>query len=66
VQTETFVVKNVKCGGCVSAIESGLKTVPGVDSINVEIDGGKVTVSGSALSREQLAAKLQELGYPEA
>lgn len=65
-QTETFTVKNVKCGGCVSAIENGLKSMPGVESVEVVIDGGKVTVVGSDLEREQLSAKLQELGYPEA
>lgn len=65
-QTETFTVKNVKCGGCVSAIENGLKTLAGVDKVDVAIDGGKVTVTGSDLSRDQLSAKLQELGYPEA
>ncbi len=65
-QTETFTVKNVKCGGCVSAIENGLKALPGVDSVEVVIDGGKVTVAGSEISREQLSAKLRELGYPEA
>ena len=43
-QTEIFNVKNVKCGGCVSAIENGLKSLPGVDSIEVTIEGGKVTV----------------------
>lgn len=64
-QTEIFNVKNVKCGGCVSAIENGLISLPGVDSIEVTIDGGKVTVLGSELSREQIAAKLHELGYPE-
>ena len=65
-QTETFTVKNVKCGGCVSAIENGLKALPGVGSVEVVIDGGKVTVAGSEISREQLSAKLRELGYPEA
>ncbi len=64
-QTEIFNVKNVKCGGCVSAIENGLKSLPGIDSIEVTIDGGKVTVIGSKLSREQIAVKLHELGYPE-
>lgn len=63
--TEVFTVKNVKCGGCVSAIENGLKDLPGVGSVEVIIDGGKVTVSGDALSREAISAKLQELGYPE-
>ena len=65
-QSEIFTVKNVKCGGCVSAIENGLKALPGIDSIEVAIDGGKVTVVGNDLSREQISAKLNELGYPEA
>ena len=64
-QSEIFIVKNVKCGGCVSAIENGLKSLPGVERIEVVIESGKVTVLGSELSRELIAAKLQELGYPE-
>jgi copper chaperone len=64
-QTEIFIVKNVKCGGCASAIENGLKSLPGIESVEVAIDGGKVTVTGNDLSRGQIAAKLQELGYPE-
>lgn len=63
--SEVFIVSNVRCGGCVSAIENGLKDLPGVDRVEVVIDGGKVTVSGDALSREAIGAKLQELGYPE-
>ncbi len=64
-QSEIFTVKNVKCGGCVSAIENGLKSLPGIDTVEVTIDGGKVTVVGNDLSREQIASKLKELGYPE-
>jgi copper chaperone len=63
---EIFNVKNVKCGGCVSAIEEGLKALPGVQSVEVSIESGQVTVNGGNLSREQLSAKLNELGYPEA
>lgn len=63
---ETFTVKNVKCGGCVKAIEQGLGGLPGVETVTVIIDGGKVGVTGSGLDRAQLSAKLKELGYPEA
>lgn len=63
---EEFSVKNVKCGGCVTAIEKGLQALPGVTAVSVVIDGGKVTVEGDALQRAQLADKLSELGYPEA
>ena len=62
---ELFSVKNVKCGGCVKAIQQGLQTLPGVTAVTVVIDGGKVTVEGQPLNRTELSAKLSELGYPE-
>ena len=63
---EQFTVRNVKCGGCVKAIQDGLRTLPGVTQVDVVIDGGKVTVEGDTLDRAQLSAKLSALGYPEA
>ena len=65
-QTEKFTVQNVKCGGCVSAIQDGLQAVPGVAEVEVVIDSGEVTVTGEGLDRAALAAKLAETGYPEA
>lgn len=64
--TEIFTVKNIKCGGCVSNVENGLKGLPGVSSVSATVEGGQVTVSGDSLDRAQIAAKLAELGYPEA
>ncbi|MBD3669393.1 MAG: heavy-metal-associated domain-containing protein [Gammaproteobacteria bacterium] len=63
---EEFKVQNVKCGGCVKAIQDGLTELPGIDSVEVSIEGGEVKVEGEDLSRESLSAKLGELGYPEA
>ena len=63
---EHFSVKNVKCGGCVKAIQAGLQALPGVTSVAVIIEGGQVAVEGDALDRIQLSSKLTELGYPEA
>ena len=62
---ESFNVKNVKCAGCVKAIQQGLQALPGIVSVTVVIDGGVVTVEGATLNRTQLAATLSELGYPE-
>ncbi len=62
---EQFQVQNVKCGGCVSAIQTGLRTLDGVNDVAVDISSGQVTVTGTALSRPQLSAKLAALGYPE-
>lgn len=65
-QTEQFTVRNVKCGGCVSAIENGLKGLESVTGVSVTIEGGRVEVKGESLDRTTLSAKLAELGYPEA
>lgn len=64
-EIESFEVKNVKCAGCAANIETGLGSLPGVKHVSVAIEGGRVTVDGEGLSRERLAAKLAELGYPE-
>ena len=63
---ETFTVQNVKCGGCASAIESGIGEIDGIRAVAVNITSGAVTVDGDALDRAALSSKLAELGYPEA
>lgn len=65
-QSESFTVKNVKCGGCAANIKKGLGALPGVAQVDVTIEGGKVSVTGEALNRAAIAARLAELGYPEA
>ncbi|MCK9529562.1 MAG: heavy-metal-associated domain-containing protein [Gammaproteobacteria bacterium] len=65
-ETETFTVKNIKCGGCVANVQKGLKELAGVEDVQVTLQGGQVTVMGQGLSRAQIAARLNELGYPEA
>ena len=63
-QSEEFSVSNIKCQGCVKAIRDGFGSIAGVESVDVQIDNGEVTVYGDDLSRGALAAKLQDLGYP--
>jgi len=58
--------QNIKCGGCVSTIENGLKDLPGIDQVSVEIASGNVSIEGSDLSEQTIREKLAELGYPAA
>ena len=57
--------RNIKCGGCASAIREGLTSLPGVSGVEVDVDSGTVRVSGDA-DRAAIEAKLAELGYPAA
>ncbi len=61
---QEFKVANVKCGGCATNIKNGLSGMDGVQAVDVDVATGVVVVKGDA-SREPLAGKLAELGYPE-
>ena len=63
-QTETFKVPNIKCGGCVKAIEDGLSALPEVTKVSASTERKEVVVRGETLDRRHLADKLAELGYP--
>ncbi len=65
-QRELFMVQKVTCDGCATNIREGLLSLSGIDSVEVEVSTGQVTVQGTQLSREELAGKLATLGYPEA
>jgi len=56
--------RNIKCGGCASAISTGLMADPRVEAVNVDIASGRVTVEADADIRADLEQKLAELGYP--
>jgi copper chaperone len=61
---QRFLVANVKCQGCASTIRNGLQSLSGVSEVEVDVPSGEVVVRGEELSRDRLAAKLAELGYP--
>ena len=56
--------QNIKCGGCASAIQGGLRDLPGIEQVDVDIDTGTVTVSGHGVDPNLIQNKLSELGYP--
>lgn len=61
--TETFTVKNIKCGGCVKTVQNGLLELDGVSTVEATT-AGEVMVQGANPDRARLAARLIELGYP--
>lgn len=54
----------IKCGGCVSTIENGLKDFAGISEVTVDIESNIVSVKGDGLDKETIENKLAELGYP--
>ena len=58
-------VENIKCGGCANSIRKGLLEDAGVNEVEIDIEGGKVSIDGDETVREQIAMKLARMGYPE-
>jgi len=58
-------VENIKCGGCASSITKGLLQDARIQAVDIDIEGGRVSIDGDEAAREQIAIKLARMGYPE-
>jgi copper chaperone CopZ len=63
--THQIFVENIKCGGCMNSIKTALLKISGVTAVEIFKEEDKVCVSGIAIEKEMLVAKLSSLGYPE-
>ncbi|AYF43959.1 MULTISPECIES: heavy-metal-associated domain-containing protein [Halobacteriovorax] len=60
-----FIVSGIKCGGCVSKVEGGLKDISGISSVDVDVENQEVLVSGeSNFSNMQIKTTLSGIGFP--
>lgn len=55
-------VKNMSCNHCKNTVEKAVKSVGGVESVEVSLEQGQVVVTGSA-HRDQLIKAIEEAGY---
>lgn len=64
--THTFIVENIKCGGCVNSIRRGLEGLSGVKTAKPDNVEGTVEVDfdENTIAENAIAAKLADMGYP--
>lgn len=55
-------VEGMTCGGCASSVTKALQQVSGVTSVQVDLDGKKATVEGSA-DRAALVDAIEGAGF---
>lgn len=58
----TLAVEGAKCGGCVSKIESALKSVAGVEDARMDLPSATATVAGD-VQVEVLISALEGVGF---
>lgn len=60
-----IAVENIKCGGCANSIRQHLAKIPGLLSVEVDIQGESVLMTADHDVRAQAVEALNRLGYPE-
>jgi copper chaperone len=59
-----LTVSGMSCEHCATAIRGEVQRLPGVTTVDVDIEGGTVTVSGEPLpAANSLRAAVEEAGY---
>ncbi len=62
-ETKVFTVTGMTCGHCVSAVTEEVGKVGGVTGVDVQLDGGQVTVTGDGVDDTAVRAAVDEAGY---
>ena len=61
--TVTYRVPGMTCEHCRIAVAEGLSAVPGVESVEVDLDTKLVNVNGASLDDAALRAAIDQAGY---
>ena len=63
--TYEITLENIKCGGCAHTITTKLNNMDVIESCEVDVEAGVVTINGDAAHRAEVSQLLLKLGYPE-
>ena len=64
--TIMHTVPGMHCDHCEASVKEEISTVPGVESVVVELDSKRVEVTGTALDDAAIRAAIEEAGYEAA
>ena len=60
----TYSVEGMTCGHCATSVREEVSELAGVQSVDVDVESGRVTVtSDSPLAADAVAAAVTEAGY---
>jgi copper chaperone len=62
----TYRVEEMTCAHCEQAVSRGLSLVQGVESVDIDLDTKRVTVTGEGLDDTDLRRAISDAGYEAA
>lgn len=60
---QIFQVAGMTCDHCVAAVTDEISQVAGVTAVAVDLESGRVTVTGDGFTDDQIGAAVDEAGY---
>jgi copper chaperone len=60
---QIYTVRGMTCGHCVSSVGGEVGKVAGVESVDVDLASGRVTVHGAGYTDAQIRDAVDEAGY---
>jgi copper chaperone len=61
--TLTYQVTGMTCGHCVQAVTTEVSAIDGVTDVQVDLESGRVDVTGEGVTDEAVRAAVDEAGY---
>jgi copper chaperone len=62
-ETRTFTVTGMTCAHCVASVTEEVQEVAGVETVDVVLDTGALTVMGEGLDDARIRDAVEEAGY---
>ncbi|MGW5743514.1 heavy-metal-associated domain-containing protein [Amycolatopsis sp. NPDC003861] len=60
----TYTVEGMTCGHCATSVREEVSEIDGVQSVDVDVESGRVTVTSDApLTTDAVSAAVTEAGY---
>ena len=59
----TYTVPAIHCESCEAAVKREVQPLPGVETVEVDLDAKLVTVSGDGLDDAKVRAAIDEAGF---
>lgn len=61
--TTTYQVTGMTCGHCVQSVTSEVSAIDGVTDVQVDLESGRVDVTGENVTEDDVRAAVDEAGY---
>ena len=61
--TSTYSVSGMTCEHCARSVTEEVSEVPGVEAVEVDLDGGRLVVRGDGVEEAAVRAAVDEAGY---